>query len=100
VINLDLNVPSISESFHANWHSRADGNQETEWRLKLPLAVAGHSAGSLTIAGQRDEESACPSIVLISEMLEAFEDGLQNLLRDEILAKVGERRAVAAAMHH
>jgi UDP-GlcNAc:undecaprenyl-phosphate GlcNAc-1-phosphate transferase len=97
MINLDLNIPAIAESFHANWHSNAHGNQESEWRLKLPLAVAGHSAGSLTIAGQRDEESACPSIVLILEMLEPFEDGLEHLLKEEILAKVGERRPMAAA---
>jgi UDP-GlcNAc:undecaprenyl-phosphate GlcNAc-1-phosphate transferase len=97
MINLDLNVPAIAESFHANWHSNSHGDQGSEWRLKLPLAVAGHSAGSLTIAGQRDEESACPSIVLILEMLEPFEEGLHNLLKEEILAKVGQRRTLASA---
>ena len=56
MINLDLNVPAIAESFHANWTSKGHDDHETEWRLKLPLAVAGHSAGSLTIAGRRDED--------------------------------------------
>jgi UDP-GlcNAc:undecaprenyl-phosphate GlcNAc-1-phosphate transferase len=94
-INLDLNVPSIAESYHANWSSNGYDEQETEWRLKLPLAVAGHSAGSLTIAGHRDDDSACPSIELILEILEPFEARLRDLTEEEILAKVGERRPVA-----
>jgi UDP-GlcNAc:undecaprenyl-phosphate/decaprenyl-phosphate GlcNAc-1-phosphate transferase len=92
MINLDLNVPAIAESFHANWTSKGHDDHETEWRLKLPLAVAGHSAGSLTIAGRRDDDSACPRIELILEILEPFEAGLRDLTVDEILATVGERR--------
>jgi UDP-GlcNAc:undecaprenyl-phosphate/decaprenyl-phosphate GlcNAc-1-phosphate transferase len=93
-INLDLNVPAIAESYHANWTSNGRDEDETQWRLKLPLAVAGHSAGTLTIAGQRDDESPCPNIELILEMLEPFEASLRDLTKEEILSKVGQRLPV------
>jgi UDP-GlcNAc:undecaprenyl-phosphate GlcNAc-1-phosphate transferase len=93
-INLDLNVPSIAESYHANWSSNGRGEHENEWKLKLPLAVAGHAAGSLTVAGERDDDSACPSIELILEMLDSFEGRLRDLVREEIVSKVGERRLI------
>jgi len=91
-IKLDLNVPAIAESFHGNWSNNGHDEQEGEWRLKLPLAVAGHSAGSLTIAGNRDDHSACPNIEMILEILEPFESRLRDLTLDEIVAKVGRRR--------
>lgn len=91
-INLDLNVPAISENFHGNWSSNGHEERQSEWKLKLPLAVAGHSAGSLTIAGNRDDRSACPNIELILEIVEPFEARLRDLTFDEIVAKVGCRR--------
>jgi UDP-GlcNAc:undecaprenyl-phosphate GlcNAc-1-phosphate transferase len=93
-IKLDLNVPAIAESYHANWSSNGRDEHANEWKLKLPLAVAGHNAGSLTIAGERDDDSACPSIELILEMLEPFEARLRDLTKEEILATVGARRPV------
>lgn len=95
MISLDLNVPAIAEGFHAHWASNDHSEPETEWQLRLPLSVAGHPAGKLTIAGHRDDESACPSIELILELLEPFEAGLRDLTLDEILATVGERRSLA-----
>ncbi len=95
MISLDLNVPSIAESFHAHWSRNGQNETETEWRLRLPLSVAGHSAGKLIIAGQRDDASACPRIELILEMLEPFESRLRDLTLDEITAAVGERRPLA-----
>jgi UDP-GlcNAc:undecaprenyl-phosphate/decaprenyl-phosphate GlcNAc-1-phosphate transferase len=92
-INLDLNVPAIAEGYHASWSRNGREDHENEWKLKLPLAVAGHTAGSLTIAGERDDDSACPGIGLILEMLEPFESRLRDLTVDEIVATVGERRA-------
>jgi UDP-GlcNAc:undecaprenyl-phosphate GlcNAc-1-phosphate transferase len=92
-ISLDLNVPAIAEGYHASWSRNGREDHENEWKLKLPLAVAGHTAGSLTIAGERDDDSACPSIELILEMLEPFESRLRDLTVDEIVATVGERHA-------
>ena len=94
-IKLDLNVPAIAESFHATWSSNGHEDRENEWRLRLPLAVAGHTAGSLTVVGERDEESACPGIELILEMLEPFEARLRDLTVEEIVAKVGRREPLA-----
>ena len=98
-IHLDLNVPAIAESFHASWSRNGRDEHENEWKLKLPLAVAGHAAGSLTIVGQRNDDSACPRIELILEMLEPFEARLRDLTLEEIMAKVGEHRLVAEAVH-
>ena len=95
MISLDLNVPAIAEGFHAHWSSNDHDEPETEWHLRLPLSVAGHPAGKLIIAGQRNDDSACPSIELILELLEPFEAGLRDLTLDEILATVGERRPLA-----
>jgi UDP-GlcNAc:undecaprenyl-phosphate GlcNAc-1-phosphate transferase len=94
-IKLDLNVPAIAESYHATWSSNGYDERENEWRLRLPLAVAGHTAGSLTIVGERDDESACPGIELILEMVEPFEARLRDLTVDEIVTKVGRRAPVA-----
>jgi UDP-GlcNAc:undecaprenyl-phosphate GlcNAc-1-phosphate transferase len=96
-IDLDLNVPAIAEGYHASWTRNGRNGQENEWRLRLPLAVAGHTAGSLTIAGLRDEESPCPGIELVVEMVEPFESRLRELTFDDIIATVGERRHASSA---
>ena len=98
-INLDLNVPSIAESYHANWSSNGRDEHDNEWKLKLPLAIAGHAAGSLTIAGERDDDSACPTIELILEMLDSFEARFRDLVREEVVAKVGDRPLVGEASY-
>jgi UDP-GlcNAc:undecaprenyl-phosphate GlcNAc-1-phosphate transferase len=92
-IHLDLNVPALAEGYHATWSRNGRDDHENEWKLKLPLAVAGHTAGSLTIAGERDEDSACPDIGLVVEMIEPFESRLRELTLDELVATVGIRSA-------
>lgn len=99
-IRLDLNVPSIAESFHGDWSSNGHEEQESEWRLKLPLAVAGHSAGSLTVAGNRNHKSACPNIELVLELLDPFETHLRDLTLDDILARLGRKNTTAVETAH
>jgi UDP-GlcNAc:undecaprenyl-phosphate GlcNAc-1-phosphate transferase len=94
-IDLDLNVPAIAEGYHASWTCNGRDGHENEWRLRLPLAVAGHAAGSLAIAGLRDEDSPCPGIELVVEMVEPFESRLRELIHDDIIATVGQRPAAA-----
>ncbi len=97
MINLDLNVPAIAEGYHATWNRHGREDHKNEWKLKLPLAVAGHTAGSLTISGERDEDSACPSLELVLEMVGPFETRLRDLTLDDILSTVGPRRQTVAA---
>ncbi|MCS7239291.1 MAG: undecaprenyl/decaprenyl-phosphate alpha-N-acetylglucosaminyl 1-phosphate transferase [Thermoguttaceae bacterium] len=55
-LRLDVNIPSVGESFHARWPeaSSEDGeNQNCRFQLSVPLFVGGQEVGALCCEGRR-----------------------------------------------
>jgi UDP-GlcNAc:undecaprenyl-phosphate/decaprenyl-phosphate GlcNAc-1-phosphate transferase len=91
-IQLDVNMPALQEGYSGVWESPVPEDRDNQWELKLPLLVAGHGVGSLTIVGEHDGDSGCPSIELVREILHPFEVSLRELAEKDILAMAGDRR--------
>ncbi|MGC3968264.1 MAG: MraY family glycosyltransferase [Pirellulales bacterium] len=51
---LDINIPWLHESYHANWSSSAEASQQPTPRLYWPLMAQGRPIGTLMLNGDAD----------------------------------------------
>jgi UDP-GlcNAc:undecaprenyl-phosphate GlcNAc-1-phosphate transferase len=97
MIRLHVNAPAIQEAYSGSWespfhHEQASTNYSGLWEMRLPLLVAGHTVGSLEIAGENNGHSNGETIELVQDILEPFELRLKDFAEKAIVASVGERR--------
>jgi UDP-GlcNAc:undecaprenyl-phosphate GlcNAc-1-phosphate transferase len=81
-IELDVNAPSLREGYHAAWQRRSLHGEERIWRFDMPLMAVGHRVGHIRVMGRRSEESGAREIEKLVELLDAFEDQLDALVRE------------------
>jgi UDP-GlcNAc:undecaprenyl-phosphate GlcNAc-1-phosphate transferase len=82
-VNLDINLASIQEGFHASWARPSKSEKRERWWTEIPLFAAEHVVGRLTISGSRREGvSSCEAIDQLMEMLEPLEAEIVALALD------------------
>lgn len=78
-IKLDLNLPWLHESFHADWSKPDSSENEEKWQTRLPLAAKGQVYGRIEISGVVGNESIYILLMLMSDLLENLEPALAKL---------------------
>ena len=78
-IKLDLNLPWLHESFHADWKKPTLSENEQVWQTRLPLAAKGRVYGRIEISGVVGKESIYVLLMLMSDLLENLEPALAKL---------------------
>jgi UDP-GlcNAc:undecaprenyl-phosphate GlcNAc-1-phosphate transferase len=97
-INLDVNAPSINESYHAHWDSGVEQTDEGGlWRAEIPLSLQEQCIGRLEILGHRDAEPIWKKLSKLAAMVESFEAQVAEWA-DARLAQDLRARAAAASL--
>ena len=78
-IKLDLNLPWLHESFHADWKRPASAESEEVWQTRLPLAADERVYGRIEISGAVANESVYLVLMLMSDLLETMEPAISRL---------------------
>jgi UDP-GlcNAc:undecaprenyl-phosphate GlcNAc-1-phosphate transferase len=80
-VDLDVNLPAVKESFHANWYQPTARERHECWSMELPLFVNGRAAGRLQVCGERldGRESICDAVDQIIDLLGPFEQAFVRL---------------------
>lgn len=78
-IKLDLNLPWLHESFHADWKKSVQAENDEVWQTRLPLAAKGRIYGRIEIAGVVGRESIYLMLMLLADLLENLEPALAAL---------------------
>ena len=87
-IQLELDLPGLSEGFNATWEKAATNATEKSWRLDVPVMSETGAVGSLRVIG----DSCREDIARLLDVLETSESYLESVFRNERAAPV----AVAA----
>ena len=94
-VDLDVNLPSAHEAYHATWEQHSEDDFERCWQIELPLLVADQAIGRLTILGERNGESASHEIEQVLDLLERFETQMLDLVGQQTPIPAGAARLVA-----
>jgi UDP-GlcNAc:undecaprenyl-phosphate GlcNAc-1-phosphate transferase len=78
---LDINAPSLHESYHARWDRPAqDGHElENRWRTELPIVAHGQVLGRILVVGAQDDVPAWQKIKLLARLSEELEASAAQL---------------------
>ncbi|MBN2291384.1 MAG: undecaprenyl/decaprenyl-phosphate alpha-N-acetylglucosaminyl 1-phosphate transferase [Pirellulales bacterium] len=83
-IRLDVNLPTLHESFHATWERPKQPRSDKCWHVEVPLVCNSNPVGRVYIVGERNGHSACQDIQQLMELIEPFESRLRSLaLQDD-----------------
>ena len=109
-IRLDVNVPTVHESFHASWERPQQPRGDSCWRVEVPLVINSYSVGRICIVGDQNKHSACQDIQQLMELIEPFEarllsiaaqkDAKDSSLDEEPLATLDHEDIHAATDQH
>ena len=72
-VQLDINIPSIHEEFHASWTRRRLSAANHSWRLGIPISSPTQVLGRVLISGEESGTSAFLAVADICEGLKQFE---------------------------
>jgi UDP-N-acetylmuramyl pentapeptide phosphotransferase/UDP-N-acetylglucosamine-1-phosphate transferase len=78
-IKLDLNLPWLHESFHADWSLDSSAEKDEVWKTRLPLAAKGRVYGRIDITGGLSEEPTHMILLWMSDLLETLEPAIARL---------------------
>ena len=85
-IRLNVNLPAAQEGYHASWERLQRNDRKRSWRMEFPLALGRRPIGGLLIIGRHNQESACPDMQRLLEVIEPFERQLLDLADQEVSA--------------
>lgn len=75
-VQLDINIPSIHEEFHASWTRRRVITESRTWRLVVPIRSQTSVLGRVSLIGEESQASAFLAVADICEGLKQFEVGV------------------------
>ena len=96
-LRLDINAPSLHESYHAHWDHPCDEDAEfgdNSWNVAIPLVWQGQTVGRLEAAGWRDDLPVWKKIATLSELVEDLELTLCKIADDAGLAVAASAQPV------
>ena len=91
-IQLDVNVPTLGEGYHAAWNRPNVADLGQQWRLELPLMIESRVLGFVKVVGDRNQESG-RHIEDLLEVLGDVERHLKLLSRPDAASGAVEARA-------
>lgn len=83
-VQLNVNLPSLNEEYHATWRRRDGGPERLQWSTEIPLVAGGISVGRLRICGDPCEGAACTWMGELISGLRPFETQMVNLVLEEL----------------
>ncbi len=87
-VQLDLNIASLQEGFHAAWKQPHSSEKRERWSAEIPLFADEHVIGRLWVTGIRPEGlTSCESINQLMELLEPLEAEIVALATNRELEK-------------
>ena len=96
-VELDVNLPSLQESFNATWEQSGVLDPEDQWRVSVPLTVRDKTIGRLLILGRRNGRHVYQEIEPLVDLLESFEREFEIFATENVLTTLpGPRRRPAA----
>lgn len=82
-MELDVNCPALHEGYHGAWKRHVQVNDEKLWRFDMPLISEQHAVGHVRFFGIRSESMASEEMEKLLFLLDEFEGGLGEVLRDD-----------------
>ena len=82
-IHLDIDIPSMHESFSATWKGQDTPEPEHVWTVEIPLRARDQVAGRLNISGQRNAECPRDEMECLMDLLGQCESRMAALIGDE-----------------
>jgi UDP-GlcNAc:undecaprenyl-phosphate GlcNAc-1-phosphate transferase len=93
-ICLDVNAPSIHESYHARWDcpgkDETDSENPSLWFSEIPLVVDEQVVGRLEIVGQRDHEPVWKKVAVLTRLGEDVEAAISAIFEVARQARLRE----------
>ncbi len=82
-LTLQVSIPNLHESFYATWkQSEAIGGDDA-WRITLPLVLAEHVIGKLTVVGASGGRQAVTDMQHLLDYLDSLEADIAEIVADE-----------------
>lgn len=86
-ISLDVNAPSMAESYHAHWDQHQSGEEfDADWRVEIPLYFSEQVIGRISFTGALDEVPHWEKMQLLGDLLRDFEKPLSMILGESFSA--------------
>ncbi len=79
-VDLNVNVPSVGEEYHATWRRRTATKQNEAWKSEIPLVVRGLLVGHIRVEGAAGSCSICEWMSDLIGGLRPFEEQLIDLI--------------------
>jgi len=99
-IRLDVNIPTMSEAYHAAWEQPSHAAGGCRWHIEIPLVLHDRSVGLVQVTGQHDQQSACSDIEQLMELIEPFNAKLQTIAtQDEAPTPSIDDEAITTLSH-
>jgi UDP-GlcNAc:undecaprenyl-phosphate GlcNAc-1-phosphate transferase len=90
-VRLDVDAPSIQESYHARWDSaHVEPDVPDHWRVDIPLLAQAQPLGQLVIIGRRDWVPVSIRIAELSKVVDEFEAAARLIVGSAHPAASGE----------
>lgn len=80
-MHLDVNIPSLHESFNATWDRPFSDSLDERWEVDFPLVVSGRTVGRLTLVGKNNGESSSNHFDQIRDLLAPIQTRLADLTK-------------------
>jgi len=85
-LTLRIGVPSLHESFFANWKSNEPAMAGDAWKLTLPLTLNEQPIGKLTVLGSSGGTQALADMQQILDYLEPLHSRIAEIINGEKLS--------------
>jgi UDP-GlcNAc:undecaprenyl-phosphate GlcNAc-1-phosphate transferase len=95
-ICLDVNAPSVHESYHARWDCPANDASDAEnpslWFSEIPLVVGTQVVGRIEVVGQRDQEPVWKKVATLTRLVEDVEAAVFTIFESARQARLREAK--------
>lgn len=83
---LDVNHPAAQEEFTGSWKRPVAHEEDTFWRIDVPLLASGTCFGHLRAVGARDGKSGGEAVLEFLDLLDPLESELVSLASEGLAA--------------
>ncbi len=91
-VQLDINIPSLHEEYHASWTRRRVVSEIHTWRVGIPLTSLTQVLGRVQLVGENSDTSAFLAVADLCEGLKQFEVGIVTDYQTMIPQRVSDPR--------
>ncbi len=94
-MHLDVNLPTIHESYNATWDRHGPATQDERWQIDFPLCACGRAVGRLAATGYSNGGGMSEQVEEIALLIEPLEARLCAMVQPGLAATAPAPRPVA-----